>query len=161
MGPCCSVYARRELTEGLLDRIASYLADASRPQVWLPQGREWFIWVFGRPVSVRVERTEVVLWDCEDELLELGLLPESAPFRVILCAGCNSYEDDELLRWVSGGLASMLDGIPTEPTKSSGQERRTWRPGGSARWRAGDRGENGCRRGELVSGRMGLGSFSG
>ncbi len=117
MGPCCTVYARCELTEGLLDTIASYLADASRPRGGLPRGREWYIRVFGRPVSVQVERTEDVLWDCQDELLELGLLPEYAPFRVVLCAGCNSYEDYELLRRLSGDLVSLLDGIPTEPTK--------------------------------------------
>ncbi len=117
MGPCCAVYARCELTEGLLDKMASYLADASRPQVRLPRGREWSIWVLGRPVSVRVERTQDVLWDCEDELLELGLLPETAPFRVVLCAGCNSHEDYELLRRLSADLAWLLDGTPTEPTK--------------------------------------------
>lgn len=63
-----------------------------------------------------MEWTEDVLWDCEDELLELGLLPEYAPFRVVLCAGCNAREDYELLRRLSGDLVSLLDGISTEPT---------------------------------------------
>ena len=117
MGPCCAVYARCLLTDARLDRIAAYLADVSRPQVAPCGGREWSISVLGRPVTVRVERTEDVLWDCEDELLELGLLPEYAPFRVVLCAGCKSFEDYELLRRLSEDLAPILDGIVTLPSK--------------------------------------------
>lgn len=117
MGPCCTVYARCELTDPILGKIAAYLSDVTRPQIPQPRGRSWSIWVFGRPVYLRAERTEDCLWDCEDELLDLGLLPEDAPMQVVLCAGCNSHEDYELLRRLSRDLARILDGVPTEPSK--------------------------------------------
>jgi hypothetical protein len=58
-----------------------------------------------------------VLWDCEDELLDLGFLPEDAPFRVVLSAGLNGAEDYATLRWLARGLADLLKGYPTEPEK--------------------------------------------
>jgi hypothetical protein len=115
-----------------LNRIAIHIADMLRPRLQLTKGQEWSHWTFGRPVSIKserpfwvlgrpvsmhVERTEEVLWDCEDQLLDLGLLPEDVPSRIVLCAGCNKFEDKELLRRLGADLAGLVDGIATEPTK--------------------------------------------
>lgn len=114
MGPCCHVFARCTLTDERLDEIAAYLSKVTRPQIKQGRARRWSIWVVGRP---EVENTESVLCNCEDELLELGLLPGDAPFRIVLCAGCNAFEDKELLRRLSADLALIANGIATEPTK--------------------------------------------
>jgi hypothetical protein len=117
MGPCCSVYVRRPLSGEPLVELDAYLAGCAERVERTRKGRHWSAWISGRPVAVRVERTEEVLWDCEDDLLELGLLPEDAPFRVVVCAGLDSPEDRAILHRLAQGLSALLDGQATAPIK--------------------------------------------
>ncbi len=64
-----------------------------------------------------VELTEDVLWDCEEELLGLDLLPDDAPFRVLLSAGMNEQDDYRLLRELASQIAQCVNGVSTEPEK--------------------------------------------
>jgi hypothetical protein len=111
------VYVPVELADDRLDAVAAYLGEVSRPRVRLSRARSWAIWILGRPICIHVERTEEVLADCEETMLGLGLLPEEAPCRIVLCAGCNAPEDRELLRRLGRGLAERLGGVATEPVK--------------------------------------------
>jgi hypothetical protein len=132
MGPSITVYARGPLTDSKLNEIANRLAELTLPQLQLTRGCEWSLWSFEGPVSNNAERpcwirerpiflhlrrTEDVLWDCEDELLDLGLLPKEVPSHFYLYAGCNSPDDYDLLRELGMVLANLVDGIATEPLK--------------------------------------------
>jgi hypothetical protein len=116
-GPTSAVFGRGALTEGRLADIDALLAAKASRVSRTRKGRVWDVQIAGRPVHVSVENTEDVLWDCEDELLEAGLLPEDAPFRVVLSAGVNDAIDYDVLRDLANDLAVILGGPSSEPTK--------------------------------------------
>lgn len=116
-GPTSAIFGRGALTEGRLADIDALLAAKASEIARTRKGCAWDVWIAGRPVHVRVENTEDVLWDCEDDLLEAGLLPDDAPFRVVLSAGVNDPVDYEVLRELAGSLAAILGGPSSEPTK--------------------------------------------
>jgi hypothetical protein len=80
------VYSRRKLDDETLDAIDDCLAGIATPLLRTHKGRTWDCAIHERWMHVRIEVTEDVLWDCEDELLDLGLLPEGAPFRIVFAA---------------------------------------------------------------------------
>jgi hypothetical protein len=116
-GPACSVYARRSLTEDILVEIELRLSDGADEVNGTRKGRIWDVWVANRPFHVAVRKTADVLSQCEDELLELGLLPDEVPFLIELSAGANEPEDYTFLARVSEELARIVDGIATVPVK--------------------------------------------
>ena len=116
-GPTCAIFGRGALTESRLVDIDKLLASKSTVLVRTRKGKVWDVEIDERPVHVQIENTEDVLWDCEDELLDAGLLPEDAPFQVVLSAGLNSRVDYDMLKVLSMELAILIGGSATEPTK--------------------------------------------
>jgi hypothetical protein len=116
-GPTSAIFGRGALMEGRLAAIDALLALKASGITRTRKGRAWDVRIAGRPVHVSVEDTEDVLWDCEDELLEAGLLPADAPFRVVLSAGANDAVDYDVLRDLAGSLAAILGGPFGEPRK--------------------------------------------
>ena len=60
-----------------------------------------------------VEDVERVLWDCEDELLSLGLLPEPGHFRVSFVAGHCGADADREIDELCAAVAAAVDGVGT------------------------------------------------
>jgi hypothetical protein len=116
-GPTCAIYSRRKLEPAILDSIDAALAAISSPLERTRKGRVWECWIDGRPVSVSIENSENALWDCEDDLLGLGLLADDAPFRVVLAAGCNDERDYRILNSISGEISLIVEGVVVGPTK--------------------------------------------
>lgn len=117
MGPTCAVYARCKLTGDHLLQVDTLLSKLAGKIERTRKGRVWDVWIDDCPIHVCVEITDEVLWDCEDELLELDMLPDDAPFRVVLSAGLNGREDYDILRSLALQLVPLINGVPTEPEK--------------------------------------------
>ncbi len=116
-GPTSIVYSRRKLEPAILDAIDAALEAISAPLERTRKGRVWACWIDGRPVSVSVEAFGNGPRDYEDELLELGLLPEDAPFRVVLAARCNDEPDYCILKSISDEISRIADGVVSATTK--------------------------------------------
>ncbi len=111
------VYARRSLDDATLDSLDDILAEISAPLQRTHKGRKWDCRIDGRPIDVRIEETAQVLWDCEDELLELGLLPDEAPFRVVLAAHCRADEDRRIIDLLASRISHVVNGISIAPER--------------------------------------------
>lgn len=95
MGPSCKVLI--EADDGLvLDTIDQLLAKVAEKISRTRNGRDWEVWILGRPVDIRVA---------------------TSPPAVELSAGCNQPEDYIVLRELSQQIANVLGGIPSEPEK--------------------------------------------
>jgi hypothetical protein len=114
-GVVSAVYGRRALDDAILDEIDAVLASASESVQGTRKGRVWDCWIGGRTIHVAVEETLNVLWDCEDDLLRLGLLPDDAPFRVVLTAACNAAEDRAVVTSLARQVSMSVNGVSTPP----------------------------------------------
>ncbi len=117
MGPTCAVYARCMLTDNHLLQIDTLLGKLAGTINRTRKSRIWDAWIENRHFHVCVEITDDVLWDCEDELLKLDMLPDDAPFRISLSAGVTGRKDYDMLRHLAYQIAPLVNGIPTEPEK--------------------------------------------
>lgn len=116
-GPTTAILGVGELTENRLAGIDALLASVSSESRCTRRGRVWDLRVRQRPIHVRVEMTQDVLWDCGDDLASANLLPEDAPFRVVLSAGINDPVDYEVLRELASELSALLGAPASEPSK--------------------------------------------
>lgn len=113
MGPVGSAYLRVDASDigSLCDQLHAEL-EANMDEVHATRrGRVWSVWKGGNPYYVDVLLTDAILWDCEDELLELELLPEDVPVRVIVAAGCNEPVDYAVCRRLLDLAAGLGDGV--------------------------------------------------
>ena len=116
-GVVSAVYGRGALDGATLDAIDGVLAGASDSLQRTRKSRVWDCQIGGRPIHVAIEETLHVLWDCEDDLLRLGLLPGDAPFRVLLAAACDAVEDRGIIASLVKQVSESINGvsIPPEP----------------------------------------------
>lgn len=77
------------------------------------KGRHWELYWREQAVglTVHVHRTEEYLYDCEDELLDLDLLPEDAPECVSLVTNRGTEEDLSLCDLVTRRICEELQGM--------------------------------------------------
>jgi hypothetical protein len=110
------VYARRDLDSEILDAIDEVLGAKSESLRRTRKGRVWDCQIGGRPIHVAIEETSERFWDCEDDLLRLGLKPSDAPFRVVLTAACHEAEDREIIASLVQKVSQSVNGvsIPSE-----------------------------------------------
>jgi hypothetical protein len=99
-GPSCEVVLDQAITNSKLEVIDEYLGRISQSIVRHRKGRTWKCSIDGRPIDVFTG----------DNLL-------MSPDEIGLSAGCNSPQDYEVLRRVSQELATLLDGLASEPIK--------------------------------------------
>jgi hypothetical protein len=95
-GPACEVLFDRPATNDALRAVDSFLASHASEIQRTRKGKVWQLWLDGRPIHVAV----------------LDSLP-----GIELSAGSNSTEDYEILRRLATGLAELLGGVASEPTK--------------------------------------------
>src|ERR1044072_8637445 len=107
MGPASAVYLQTQLEDEVTDVINSHLASVAGKIQQTRKGRVWSIWINDRPIYISLEQTAKVLWDCEDELSQLKLLPEDVPSRIALSAGCNTPDDYAILQNLTEELAAI------------------------------------------------------
>ena len=106
-----SVYSQAPLAEIDLVEIDLALADQAERLTRTRKGRVWQYSRGGVVLDVRVQDLDQVLWDCEDELLSLGLLPEPGRYRVLFVSGlCRADADREIDR-LCAAVASAVGGV--------------------------------------------------
>src|SRR5262245_24446681 len=106
-GLVAAVYARQALDDAMLDTLDAVLAAGSDSLQRTRKGRVWDGTVNGRRIQVAVEETANVLWDCEEDLLSLGLLPDDAPFRVLITAPGRDPKDRAALDSLVSQIAKI------------------------------------------------------
>jgi len=112
-----AVFSRTPLKESELAKIDRILTEGATQLGRTRRGRVWEYTGGGVHLDVRIEDVEKVLWDCEDDLLALGLLPESGNYRVAFTAGyCNDEADREIGR-LCGAVAEAIGGTIDGPRR--------------------------------------------
>ena len=81
------------------------------------KGRVWRLSKRGVSFDIQVEPLDTVLWDCEDDVLETGLLPEVDDCRVQLTAPGRSDEVFEEIARLLGLIATAIDGVHFGPRR--------------------------------------------
>lgn len=113
-----SVFSQSPLCEADLWEIDRILAEQSERLVRTRKGRVWQYIRGDVFLDVQVEEVERVLWDCEEDLLSLGLLPEPGYYRVsFICGLCTDEADREIGRLI-GLVAEAVGGLSLGPRRS-------------------------------------------
>src|SRR5262245_11000067 len=110
-GVVTAVYGRRALNNAILDTIDEVLAGSSDSLQQTRNGGVWDCIIGDRVIHVAVEETLNVLWDCEDDLLRLGLLPDEVPFRVVIAAPCHAAEDHAIIASLARQISKSVNGV--------------------------------------------------
>jgi hypothetical protein len=79
------------------------------------KGRHWGLVIGNMIYTVHASKTEEQLWDHEDTLLQLELLPEDAPLYVGIGAPLNTDEAFQIITAIAEQLCDALGGRKTEP----------------------------------------------
>ncbi len=123
MGPVASVYLRTELGESVLLGTDSLLRSVASKIETTRKGRCFHLWIDaesgdrGRPFCLEIWETQERLYDCQEDLHELGLSSSDVPTYIAISAGCNQPQDWQILRYLVELVAVKLNGIATEPVK--------------------------------------------
>jgi hypothetical protein len=96
VGPTCEIRLKSVPDGDTLAAIDTFLSGITGIIERSRKGRQWDVWIGGRPVHVAAPDTRA---------------------GVELSAGCNSPEDYEMLRRLGLGLAEILGGQASEPVK--------------------------------------------
>jgi hypothetical protein len=113
-----AVFGRAPLCEADLAEIDRVLAEHAERLVRTRKGRVWKYIRGDVVLGVQVEEVERVLWDCEDDLLSLGLLPELACYRVSFIVGYCGDEADGEIRRLIGPVDEAVGGVSIGPRRS-------------------------------------------
>ena len=106
-----AVFSRAPLCEADLAEIDRVLAEHAERLLRTRKGRVWQYIRGGVLLDIQVEEVEQVLWDCEVDLLSLGLLPEPGYYRVSFTVGyCGDEADREISRLI-GPVAEAVGGL--------------------------------------------------
>lgn len=119
MGPSIAVFGRIAFVETVLHEIDYVFTTAASEIRRTRKGRVWDVWILERLIYVSVEtrRDAIENEDWHDEMLALDLMPEVVTVIVSLSAGCNDPVDYELLRALGLSIASVVNGVVSEPSK--------------------------------------------
>ncbi len=108
-----SVYSRSPLKEEDLVTIDRVLDLRSESLTRTRKGRVWEFNSRGVRIGVSVQELPDVLWECEDELLDVGLLPEPGHYRVAFLSRNRGSDVDELIDLLLREVADAICGVGT------------------------------------------------
>lgn len=113
-----AVFSQAPLCELDLLEIDRILAEYAERLIRTRKGRVWQYIRGEVHLDVQVEEVERVLWDCEDDLLSHGLLPEPGYYRVSFTfSRCTDEADREIGRLI-GLVAAAVGGLSVGPRRS-------------------------------------------
>ena len=78
------------------------------------KGNDWRFWIAERPFHIAVRVTSRMLELVEEDLLEKNLLPEDAPYTVVVSSGLGSKRDRTEVLGLVSRVAEISDGIATD-----------------------------------------------
>ena len=110
-----AVFSSSPEHEADLAQIDVILAEHAQELIRTRKGRVWRYKAGSVWLDVCVELVEKVLWDCEDDLLSLNLLPEPGHYRVGFWAGYCSEDADREIKALIDAVATAIGGTPTGP----------------------------------------------
>ena len=114
-----SVFKRGPLSDSHFAEIDDLLAKHADELVRTRKGR---VWRYSRRqvfIDVQIEPLNDVLWDCEDDVQEAGLLPEADDTRVQLTAPGRTDEAFREIEQLLGLIANTVDGVAFGPRRST------------------------------------------
>jgi hypothetical protein len=117
MGPTCAVYLPGEVDDECLEALDRLLTDLADEVVRTRRGQVFELSIDRQLFHLAVQATDETLHDCEDSLLAVDLLPEDAPYRIVISAPTTTPAADAILRSLSTAIVGLLGGRATEPVK--------------------------------------------
>ena len=115
MGPTCAIYLLEPMDDQRLQALDRKLSELADDVARTRRGRVFDLTIDRGVFHLAVQATADVLYDCEDELLSFGLLPEDAPARIVISAPLNAPASHAILRSLSSAIVALLGGRATEP----------------------------------------------
>ena len=123
MGPTAAVFLKSEASGDVLDELDDELRSIATRIEPTRKGRAWTVWIKAdcvpgdRPFDVHVWDTNDRLWDCQEDLEELGLEPSEVPAYIAIAAGCNEQVDWNVMESLLASIARRFGGVATSPEK--------------------------------------------
>jgi hypothetical protein len=122
-GPTATVFLKQKATVAQLVDFEKMLSEISEQVTHTRKGRVWIVVISNGPkletrvYDIFLEETQSRQGLHEEELLELGYLPNDLPEVITFSSEVNHSEDYELLNKLCENTLSIFEGISTEPTK--------------------------------------------
>ena len=123
MGPTAAVFLKTEASTDVLDQLDDELRSIATRIEPTRKGRDWRIWIKAdggpgdRPFDVHVWDTHDRLWDCQEDLEELGLEPSEVPVYIAISAGGSERVDWNVMERLLASIALRFGGVATNPEK--------------------------------------------
>ncbi len=115
MPPTRAAYFFRPIDDEMLETLDRLLSEHADDIVRTRRGRVFDVLIDKMIFHVALEETASVLHDCEDQLLEFGLLPEDVPCRVVISSPTGAPAGYAILRSLSSSIVGVLGGRTSEP----------------------------------------------
>jgi hypothetical protein len=114
-----AVFSRSPEQETELAQIDAIVAGHAQELVRTRKGRVWQYTREGVLLDVSVEQVEKVLWDCEEDLVSLGLLPEPRRYRVAFTARYCGDDADREIKRLMDAVCKAIGGMTIGPQHRS------------------------------------------